>query len=168
MIKRAPLLLTVMLLLAAGRPPAHADGGPPIRAFSVKSFDEIRKANAGKAFVLAFWSIHCAPCIEDMSDWRALKQKYSSVPILLVTTDPPEQHAAAARMLEKYRPGPVETWGFADDFGERVRFAVDRTWRGELPRTYFFDAAHRAETVSGRVDVPRAQAWFARQAASQR
>jgi thiol-disulfide isomerase/thioredoxin len=168
MIKTLSLLLAITLSLAATARSAHADNAPPMRAFDVRSFDDIRKANAGKAFVLAFWSIHCAPCIEDMSDWRALKQQYPSVPIVLVTTDPPAQHAAAARLLAKYRPGPVETWGFADDFGERVRFAVDRTWRGELPRTYFFDAAHHEEIVSGRIDVVSTQAWFARQAATNR
>ena len=54
-----------------------------LRNFDAGSLAAIRKANAGKAFVLAFWSIHCAPCIEDMDDWRALKQKYPDVPIVL-------------------------------------------------------------------------------------
>jgi thiol-disulfide isomerase/thioredoxin len=159
-------LLAVSLALLA-QAPAGADAAPSsMRAFDAKSLDAILKANAGKPFVLAFWSIHCAPCIEDMGDWRALKQEYPAVPIVLVTTDPPAQHAAATRMLAKYRPGPVETWGFSDDFGERVRFAVDRTWRGELPRTYFFDAAHHAQIVSGRIDPAWTRDWFAQQASA--
>ena len=65
--------------------------------------------------------------------------------------------------LSRYDPGPVETWMFADEFAERVRYAVDRTWRGELPRTYLFDAAHRAEARSGKLDQRWLQGWLARQ-----
>jgi hypothetical protein len=67
------------------------------------------------------------------------------------------------RFLAQYDPGPVEVWAFADEFSERVRFAVDRTWRGELPRAYFFDATGRSEGHSGFVDNRWVENWIARQ-----
>jgi thiol-disulfide isomerase/thioredoxin len=169
MSRRLCLLAALSLAVSLVAPGAYAEPAVSgMRGFDAASLDAIRKTNAGKPFVLAFWSIHCAPCIEDMGDWRALKQKYPDLPIVLVTTDPPTQHAAAARMLAKYRAGPVETWGFTDEFGERVRFAVDRAWRGELPRTYFYDAAHHPQVRSGRIDLSWTEAWFAQQKAAAR
>jgi thiol-disulfide isomerase/thioredoxin len=163
-------LRTVAMSLLAGMlvaPPARAD--EPVSAFhgfDAGSLVAIREANVGKAFVLAFWSIHCAPCIEDMGEWRILKKKYPDVPILLVTTDPPAERAKAARVLSQFQLGRVETWAFADEFTERVRFSVDRSWRGELPRTYFYDAAHRPQVRSGRIDMRWSDAWFAQQVAA--
>jgi hypothetical protein len=58
----------------------------------------------------------------------------------------------------------VQTWIFDDEFSERVRFAVDRTWRGELPRTYLYDAAHRAEARSGKLDERWLEGWLERAA----
>ena len=131
------------------------------RAFDAGSMKAIKAAHAGRPFVLAFWSIHCSPCIEDMPDWRALQRSHPNVPILLVTTDPPAEHSRAAQILVKHPPGKVEAWAFADDFAERIRYSVDPTWRGELPRTYYFDSAHAVEVVSGRLDRRWAEAWFA-------
>jgi hypothetical protein len=83
--------------------------------------------------------------------------------VLLVSTDTVGERAMVNAFLSRYDPGPVQTWMFDDEFTERVRFAVDRTWRGELPRTYLYDAAHRAEARSGRLDERWLEGWLARQ-----
>lgn len=132
------------------------------RPFDAASLGAIKAAHAGKPFVLAFWSIHCAPCLEDMADWRALRKRYPNVPILLANTDTPAESKRVAQALARYSPGDVEQWAMSDDFAERVRYAVDGTWRGELPRTYFFDRRHDAEVSSGRIDRARIEAWFAK------
>jgi thiol-disulfide isomerase/thioredoxin len=132
------------------------------RPFDATSLAAIKTAFAGRPFVLAFWSIHCAPCLQDMADWRALRQRYPDVPILLVNTDTQAEGKRVAVTLGRYPPGNVEKWAFADEFTERVRYSVDRAWRGELPRTYFYDADHNVDVVSGRLDRAWTGAWFSR------
>jgi len=139
-----------------------------LRPFDAKSMDAIRAANAGKPFVLAFWSTTCEPCRREMALWRALRTRYPQVPIVLVAADSPGEQAPVAAFLLRYNPGPVEHWLFADDFVERVRYSVDRGWRGELPRTYFFDAAHAVEARSGLLDRRWAEQWFKRNAPPRR
>ena len=136
-----------------------------LKPFDATSLDAIRKAHADRPFVLAFWSIHCAPCKEEMDLLAALKRRHPHVPILLVSADPPSAKAAVVRFLEERRLGKIELWAFADEFAERVRYSVDRKWQGELPRTYFFDAKHRATAHSGVVDAQRAESWFVQAAA---
>ncbi|HTN48024.1 MAG TPA: hypothetical protein VMK32_01185 [Burkholderiaceae bacterium] len=140
--------------------PGHA---AEMRAFDSGSLQAIKSAKAGRPFVVVFWSIYCAPCIEDMADWRELRARHPTIPVILVLADAPADRARASRLLEEYPPGDVELWAFADDFGERTRYAVDRTWRGELPRTYFFDPSGRIDVVTGRLDRRWADNWFNRQ-----
>jgi predicted amidohydrolase YtcJ len=138
--------------------------GHELRPFRAESVEAIRQAHKGKAFVLAFWSIHCEPCRDEMAVWRNVRRRYPGVPVLLVSTDAPGERAAAVAFLARYDPGPVETWIFDDEFTERVRFAVDRSWRGELPRTYLYDAAHRADARSGKLDGRWLEGWLERAA----
>src|SRR5262249_20854281 len=95
-----------------------------LRAFDAASAEAIAQAHAGRPYVLAFWSIHCAPCLEDMKDWRALAQKYPNVSIILVTTDPPKERAKVQAVLARYQLDRGQNWAFADEFSERVRYAV--------------------------------------------
>lgn len=152
-------------LLLAFALPCAAQG---LRPFDAGSMEKIRAEQAGKPFVLAFWSVGCEPCRDEMPLWKAMRKKHPRVPIVLVAADPPADHAAAGRFLRQYDPGSVQRWGFADDFGERLRYSVDKGWRGELPRTYFYDASHRGEARSGVLVKGEVEAWFARHAAARR
>lgn len=149
--------LTVVLVMIAM--PAWSD----VRPFNAKSLDAIRQANTGKPFVLAFWSVYCDPCREEMGQWTPLQRKYPNIPIVLVATDQPGDKAMQD-FLRRHDLRGIQLWVFDDEFTERVRFAVDRTWRGELPRTYVFDAAHRTEARSG-ANMAWIETWLARQAA---
>ncbi|MFO1413255.1 MAG: hypothetical protein U1F10_04970 [Burkholderiales bacterium] len=141
---------------------ARAQARAAMQPFDAAAFAALHTRFAGRAFVLAFWSVHCAPCLDDMATWRTLQARFPGVPIVLVATDPPAEDAAVRRALQRFSPGKVELWAFADDFAERTRYAVDRKWRGELPRTYFYDRAHAAEVISGRVEPATAAAWCER------
>lgn len=147
----------------AGNPLAPAD---PVRAFERHSVQAIRDAHAGQAFVLAMWSVYCEPCRDELATLGRFKAAHPHVPVVLVAADPPEDAEAIRAMLAQYDLAGVETWAFADAFVERLRYAVDPRWRGELPRTYFYDAEHRASAVSGRIDAVQLSDWLDRTAPS--
>jgi thiol-disulfide isomerase/thioredoxin len=143
---------------------ADAAGAAELRPFDAKTWETVRAARAGQPFVLAFWSVYCEPCRREMVLWQEMQRKYPGVPVMLVATDAPADQAMVLNFLERHSPGNVELWAFADEFAEAVRFAVDRGWRGELPRTYFFDASHRAEVRSGVPEHGWMDVWFRSQA----
>jgi thiol-disulfide isomerase/thioredoxin len=134
-------LLALALPLAAG--------APDLAPFDAKSPAAIHRAYAGKPYVLAFWSVRCEPCVAEMGQWGELKKKYPGLAFVLVATDPPSDREAVNRILAKHPVTGIETFAFSDAFEERVRYAVDPKWRGELPRTYYFDASHKASAFSG-------------------
>jgi thiol-disulfide isomerase/thioredoxin len=131
-----------------------------LRPFDANSMATIRVQYAGQPFVLAFWSTGCEPCRKEMTLWRGLKLRYPHMPIVLVAADGPGAQNGITAFLMRYNPGPVQHWMFADEFAERVRYSVDKSWRGELPRTYFFDAAHVAEAHSGLLDRRIVEQWI--------
>lgn len=136
-----------------------------LRPFDAQSPKTIKQALAGKPFVLVFWSLYCAPCREEMAQWGALQRKYPNVPIVLVSTDSIQERRTVESFLGRYELGRVQTWIFADEFAERLRYAIDPSWRGELPRTYFFDSSHRAEARSGLTGAKQLETWITRRAA---
>lgn len=149
------------LLLAAGGASAAE-----LRPFDSGSLAAIRAAQAGRPFVLAFWSVHCPPCREELAHWGAWQRKHPGVRFLLVATDEPADQELAASFLARHDLARVETWAYADAYVERLRWSVDSKWRGELPRTYFYDAGHRAEARSGKLDPAWVEAWLAKQGAA--
>ena len=146
------------LLLAAGGVPAAE-----LRPFDAGSMAALRAAQAGKPFVLAFWSVHCEPCREELAHWGAWSRSQPGVRFVLVATDTAADRELAESFLARRDLGRVETWAFADAYLERLRWSVDPKWRGELPRAYFYDAGHRAEARSGRLDPGWVEAWLAQQ-----
>lgn len=140
-------------------------GAGNLRAFGTTSFEMIRRANAGRPHVVAFWSVACAPCLEEMAVWRELRRRRPDVQLALVSTDGLPEAAAVEARLAELGPAGAQGWIFADERVERLRHSIDRGWRGELPRTYLFDARGEPEPVTGRVEMSFLERWLASRAA---
>ncbi len=82
------------------------------------------------------------------------------IPYVLVSTDPIDQRVYSAEFLEDVGLADKESWMFADNFVERLRFSIDPNWYGELPRSYFFDSNHAMKSHSGIVSEALLQEWF--------
>lgn len=130
------------------------------RPFHADSLASIRAEHAGRPFVLALWSLYCAPCHDELKLWASLRQRYPRVALVLVNTDAPDEHAAATTALA--RLGLPAGWAFDDEMPERLRYSIDPGWRGELPRHYFHDAAHHREARSGKPDPAWLEGWLRR------
>jgi hypothetical protein len=154
-VKRGLLLLVSLLVLQAA-------SAAELKPFNAKSPAAIAQAQAGRPYVLVLWSVTCAPCRHEMTLWGPLQRKYPNVAFVLVSTDPDGDRAMAAEFLRRHDLRGVETWIFDDEFSERVRHAIDPAWRGELPRTYVYDASHRRQGFSG-VDPKALESWLAKQ-----
>lgn len=128
------------------------------KPFVAGSHTEIRATYAGRAFILAFWSLDCPHCHEELALFGQLRERDPALPVVLVATDSPEQGEAIATVLARYGLADVESWVFADAFSERLRFEVDPRWRGELPRTYLF-GPHGVRAVSGRITEEEIEVW---------
>ncbi len=140
---------------------SHVVSAQELRRFTAGSYDRIVQAHAGKPFVLAVWSLTCEPCREELELFSGFLQKNPQFELVLIATDTPADEPALRAALARHRIARAEIWVFADAFQEKLRFEIDRRWYGELPRTYFFNAAGVRQGVSGKLDAGRIDAWFA-------
>lgn len=137
---------------------AHAAPMEP-KPFGQGSMKAVASTHAGKPFILAFWSLSCVHCKANLELFGRLLRQHPQLKLVLVSTDSPEEGAAVMATLEKHGLEKLQTWVFADPFFERLYFEIDRRWRGELPRTYLYDATHQARTITGKLDEAETAQW---------
>ena len=122
---------------------------------------KVATAHSGKPFILAFWSLSCVHCKANLEQFgRLLQQHPPSAPLVLVSTDTPEESAAIMTTLEKYGLEKLQTWVFADSFVERLHFEIDRRWRGRTAAYLIrIDATHQARAITGKLDEADTERW---------
>jgi len=145
--------LCLLLGLLAGLAQAE------VRPFGPDSLQHIQAERAGRPFILTLWSASCTHCPAELKALGELARQHPGLDIVLLSTDSPAEAGELAALANGYGLGRKAQWVFADAQPEKLRFAIDRRWYGELPRTYFFDAQHRRAGVSGVVPVERLERW---------
>ncbi len=129
--------------------------------FGVGSLQKIQAQYAGEPFILSVWSVNdCTYCLKEMAMFGELAKTRPDLPLVFVSIDAPEFVPQIDALLAKHGLASKPSWVFNDDIPERPRMALDPKWRGELPRTYLYDAQHRREAVSGVVSTEKLDAWM--------
>lgn len=148
-------LVVVLALLL----PMAAQAGE-LRPLERGSWQMLRQAHGGRPLVVHLWSLTCAPCLAELAEWGRLTRERPGLDLVLVTTDAPDQAKRVASTLARAGLGSAESWAFADPFTERLRFEIDRQWRGELPRTLLIAADGTVERLSGAVGTGPVKDWL--------
>lgn len=145
MLKKISFLLLVLLMTCN----VCAYAQPDIKSFVSGSYQQILENNAKKPFMLVVWSVDCSSCIKDMTLLNEIHRENPNLKIIMLAADEPSVGEQVKQLLSKYKMDAVENWLFADENSEKLRFEIDPKWYGELPRTYFFNAAHQRVGISG-------------------
>ncbi len=152
------MAITLVLLAIASAPLAQSAQEP--KPFVRGSLDAIVASQAGKAFVLALWSLDCVYCRHDLAMLSRLKAEHPELRLVLVSTDTPARRGEIPPALDGIRLDAEESWIFADSFTERLRHQIDPRWHGELPRTYFYDAGGERIGISGKLNEDAVVEWI--------
>lgn len=152
-----------MLLVLFSVSPVYADENPA--PFSETSLASIEGEHKGTAFVLMLWSIHCAPCFSELQMLGKVLNKQHDLPLVLISTDPPALQEEVRMRLEDYGLDQFYSMQFADNFSEKLRYRIDPLWYGELPRSYFYNAAGARTAHSGTVSQEQLMFWLVEQEA---
>ena len=150
-------LLFMLLLIFA----ASATAGD-LHPFTAGSLATIKSRHAGRPFVLTLWSLTCHHCAHELQTLGKLARADKTLPLVIVSTDTPGDAADIRAALKRFGLDRLDTWVFADPVPERLRAGIDPAWRGELPRSYLFDAEHRSEAHSGLLDEAQLGRWLRR------
>jgi hypothetical protein len=155
-----------VLLCAVAFLCGNARAAPEPQPFGPGSLEAIRLAHQGRAFILSLWSVSCeAVPPRDAGVARAAGE--ASRAARGAGVDRPAHGARSHQaLLERYDPGPVQSWHYATNSRSASASRSIRKWRGEMPRTYYFDAQHRVEARTGVPDPQWLERWVAKAGAS--
>ncbi|MGR9107395.1 MAG: TlpA family protein disulfide reductase [Gammaproteobacteria bacterium] len=136
-----------------------APAKPELHAFESGSLQQIVENHADRPFLLVLWSVECPPCHKEMGELaKILDQK--GLQLIMVSTDSIDAAPEITRVLAKHGLGDIESWAFAGDNAQKLRFEIDPAWYGETPRSYFYDRFQNRTAVSGALDVGQIDSWL--------
>ncbi len=130
-----------------------------INSFDESSFAQIEQANAGKPMLVTIWSLDCPPCMKELDLLGRMKEKYPGFKLVLINSDGIEAAQEAEALLSSFGLPLNDSWIFASEQVERLRFSIDPQWYGELPRSYVYDKGVR-QGYSGLIDEAWLQSWL--------
>ncbi len=157
MLKRLTII-TVYLLMAV-----FAEGSlakVSLKPFESDSLSNIEQARKGEAFVMVLWSIDCPPCLKELKLLSQFKTTGLVTRLILVSTDGEEYRDELEHLIKAEQLSSYEHWQFNDALPERLRYKIDPTWYGELPRSYFYDEHGERIGHSGVLTEEILQAWL--------
>ena len=150
-------LLAFVVLTATGGSAKEGE----IRPFKRGSWQEILHAHTGRPTIVHFWGLTCGPCRVEMPQWGRLLRELPDLNLVVIDADLiPNQVEDASDMLAKTGLAGAENWIFADPFIERLRFEIDPSWRGEIPRTMLIARDGKSITIDGVADLAQVRAWL--------
>lgn len=131
-----------------------------LKPFMASSRVEIEKAHQGQPMIVAFWSLDCTYCLDELSTLADFVKQHPKIKLVLVNADGLSTSQEVAKALKQIKlPAAYEAWQFSEPDEERLRYSIDKTWYGELPRTYYYDNSHQVKAMSGSPDLIWLKNW---------
>ncbi len=128
--------------------------------FDMNTRKVIEKRYIDQPLIISFWSIDCPYCIDDLKKLGKALSKNTNVKLITVCVDGKESAKKAERILSQANLPKHEQYQYAEVDEDRLRYSIDPAWYGELPRTYFYDAAHQVTPLSGKISNSFLDAWL--------
>jgi len=128
--------------------------------FEINTRNVIEKKYLNQPLIISFWSIDCPYCIDDLKKLGKALSKNKNVKLTTVCVDGKESAKKAERILNLAHLPEHERYQYAEVDEDKLRYSIDPTWYGELPRTYFYDKAHQVTPLSGKISNSFLDAWL--------
>lgn len=126
--------------------------------FKVESFAKIRQKYDGDNYLVSLWSLNCPPCMKELEMLGRWRADNPDIPIVLIATDNIAEADQVSEVLNRVNLDGADNWIFADTYVEKLRYAIDPKWRGELPRTYLITPG-AVRVVKGLLDKEQLNEW---------
>jgi hypothetical protein len=143
--------VATMILLATLWSAKQSIGAEQIQQqlFQTGSYQKILANNKAQPFILSIWSVNCSSCLKEMQLIKKIHRDQPDLKFVLLAVDDYSAADAVQEVINKQGVEGVESWVFAEQNSQRLRYEIDPRWYGEIPRTYFFDQAHNRVGISG-------------------
>ena len=162
------LLAGVFLVAFLLSAPA-SEAPPQLKPFGRGSWQDVLRAHAGRPTIVHFWGVTCGPCKVELPLLGGFMKDHPSIDVVTISADLVQNLSAATQsMLEKSGLSSAENWIFSDGFVERLRFEIDPSWQGDIPRTMLISREGTITTIEGSAEITDLEKWSDQQPAATR
>jgi len=92
----------------------------------------------------------------------SIHQQRPELKIVMLADDDLSASEQIQQILKQHQLAELENWVFPDENAQKLRSEINPRWVGELPITYFSDAAHQRNGVSGILSEQDCNTMFAK------
>jgi thiol-disulfide isomerase/thioredoxin len=139
----------------------------PLKPFERGSWQQVLHAHAGRPTLVHFWGVTCGPCKLELPELGAFMKAHPGIDVVTISADlVPNLPAATQAMLDKAGLSPAENFIFNDGYAERLRFEIDPSWQGDIPRTMLITRDGEISTIEGSTEPADLEKWSAEQLTS--
>ena len=150
--------LSILLFVCAF--PLAAGQGPELHPFVSGSLQQIVESHNGRPFILVMWSPECSSCRKELDMLTSLCREHPKLDVILVATDEEPDPESISRILREEDLSELESWYFAGPNSRKMRYEIDSSWYGEIPRTYLYGPDHERIAVSGLLKSEQLKDWI--------
>jgi thiol-disulfide isomerase/thioredoxin len=155
------LLVAAVISLLAGSSFAAPS---PLKPFERGSWREVLRAHAGRPTLVHFWGVTCGPCKVELPQLGNFMKDHPGIDVVTISADlVPDLPEATQAMLEKAGLARAENFIFSDGYVERLRFEIDPSWQGDIPRTMLIGRDGAISTIEGTAEMSDLNKWSAAQ-----
>jgi len=138
-----------------------ANANAKSQVFSRGNFEQVKKANLGKQWLMVLWSVDCPACFKELALLKQIHQSQENIAVVLVNADDNQDvDDERNKIIASYKLSSLPNYYFADDTGDESRYIIDSNWYGELPRSYFVSAEGKFHGKSGLIDEQLLRKWL--------
>jgi thiol-disulfide isomerase/thioredoxin len=139
----------------------------PLKPFARGSWREVLQAHAGRPTLVHFWGVTCGPCKVELPLLGQFMKDHPGIDVVTISADlVPNLPDATRSMLDKAGLSSAENFVFDDGYVERLRFEIDPSWQGDIPRTMLIGRDGDISTIEGTAEITELDKWSTAQLAS--
>jgi len=122
------------------------------------SLDTIEQRNTGVPWLLVIWSTDCPPCHIELELLSGLqKRQGEKLRVEFFSFDALRNEDDVLRIANSHQ---LDTWFSTEPNRQKLQMMIDSNWRGELPRSYWYQADGSRCAQSGVLSKQAVIAWF--------
>ena len=138
----------IFLLLISWQVVGFSEQIKPFK-FSRGSYQQLVDSKKNQPFNLIIWSLSCSSCLKEMDELARFSQQHPQINLVMLSTDGDVEAESLQMLLEQKGLGHLQSWQFSGDNPQKLRYEIDASWYGELPRSYFFNRQQQHTAKSG-------------------
>ena len=139
---------------------SFAGGISQVKLFKADSYQKILDDKNNQSFLLVLWSLDCSPCMSELNMLGQISKQHPDINLVFISTDEVSARDETMQLMKKYGLHDFQQWVFSTDSTQTLRYNIDPSWYGELPRSYFHAADGKRHAVTGRLKKDQIDVWY--------